>query len=62
MFSVNLTNKGTDFFEQLYHPEIMEQIIKILGFLPKENSSGIFEKKYTDGYAVEIDFEKIFVK
>lgn len=32
--------------------------IKIIGFLPKESSSGIFIKKYSDGYSIEIDFEK----
>lgn len=30
-----------------------------LGFKPKESTSGIFEKKYADGTAVEIDFEKM---
>ena len=35
-------------------------LIQVLGFLPKENSSGIFQKKYSkaDYYVVEIDFEK----
>ena len=33
-------------------------IINNLGFIPKENSSGIFEKKYTDSYIIEIDVEK----
>ena len=33
-------------------------IINNLGFIPKENSSGIFEKKYTDGYIIEIDVVK----
>jgi len=32
--------------------------IQKLGFLPKENTSGIFIKKYVDNYAVELDFEK----
>lgn len=31
---------------------------QFLGFLPKENTSGIFVKKYIDGYTIEIDFEK----
>jgi len=29
-----------------------------MGFTPKENASGIFIKKYPDGYAIEVDFEK----
>ncbi|MDR0829174.1 MAG: restriction endonuclease subunit S, partial [Prevotellaceae bacterium] len=33
-------------------------IISTLGFLPKENASGVFEKKYADGYSIEVDFEK----
>jgi type I restriction enzyme M protein len=33
-------------------------IIKLLGFAPKENKSGIFSKKYTSGYIIEIDFER----
>ncbi len=35
-----------------------KNLILKLGFFPKENTSGIFIKKYTDGYAIEIDFEK----
>lgn len=34
-----------------------KKLIQVLGFLPKENSSGIFQKKY-NGYVIEIDFEK----
>ena len=34
-----------------------KKLIKALGFAPKENTSGIFHKKYK-GYAIEIDFEK----
>ncbi len=34
-----------------------KNFIKALGFTPKENTSGIFQKKY-NGYAIEIDFEK----
>lgn len=33
-----------------------KNFIQTLGFTPKENSSGIFQKKY-NGYAIEIDFE-----
>jgi len=33
-------------------------IIKLLGFSPKENKAGVFNKKYIDGYIIEIDFEK----
>ena len=33
-----------------------KNFIQTLGFTPKENTSGIFHKKY-DGYAIEIDFE-----
>ncbi|WP_410879470.1 N-6 DNA methylase [Myroides sp. DW712] len=34
--------------------------ITILGFFPKENTSGIFQKKYSkaDNYSIEIDFEQ----
>jgi len=32
--------------------------VKILGFEPKENASDIYIKKYTDNYAIEIDFAK----
>ncbi|MEO8254111.1 MAG: restriction endonuclease subunit S [Flavobacterium sp.] len=35
-----------------------KKLSQLLGFLPKENTSGIFFKKYTDGYTIEIDFEK----
>jgi len=33
-------------------------LIKKIGFQPKENSSGIFIKRYLDGYSIEVDFEK----
>lgn len=33
-----------------------KNFIQALGFAPKENTSGIFHKKY-NGYAIEIDFE-----
>ncbi|NLJ82148.1 MAG: N-6 DNA methylase [Bacteroidales bacterium] len=33
-----------------------KKLIQTLGFLPKENTSGIFQKKY-NGYAIEVDFE-----
>ena len=36
-----------------------KKLIQTLGFLPKENTSGIFQKKYGK-YAIEIDFEKEF--
>jgi type I restriction enzyme M protein len=35
-----------------------KKAIQQLGFLPKENTSGIFSKKYADGYCIEVDFEK----
>ncbi|MDR2834973.1 MAG: N-6 DNA methylase [Bacteroidales bacterium] len=35
-----------------------QHILSLIGFLPKENSAGIFEKKYADGYVIEVDFEK----
>jgi len=37
-----------------------KELIQVLGFLPKENTSDIFQKKYSkaDGYGIEIDFEK----
>jgi len=36
-----------------------KKIIQKIGFTPKENSVGIFQKKYAnaDGYSIEIDFE-----
>lgn len=36
---------------------IYKELIKSLGFVPKENTSGIFQKKYR-AYAIEFDFEK----
>ncbi|MDR1897363.1 MAG: N-6 DNA methylase, partial [Prevotellaceae bacterium] len=33
-----------------------KKIISALNFLPKENTSDIFEKKYADGYTIQIDF------
>lgn len=35
-----------------------KKLIQILNFQPKENTSGIFIKKYADGYTIEVDFEK----
>lgn len=37
-----------------------KKLLQILGFIPKENRAGIFEKKYPqhDNYAISIDFEK----
>lgn len=37
-----------------------KDLIKALGFSPKENASDVFQKKYTDSgnYVIEIDFEK----
>lgn len=35
-----------------------KKLIEKIGFLPKEQTSGIFIKKYADGYSVEINFEK----
>ena len=35
-----------------------KNLIQKMGFLPKENSSGIFIKKYADDYCIEVDFEK----
>lgn len=34
-----------------------KELIKILGYTPKENTTGIFQKKY-GGYSIEVDFEK----
>ncbi len=34
-----------------------KNFIQTLGFTPKENTSGVFHKKY-NGYAIEVDFEK----
>jgi type I restriction enzyme M protein len=37
-----------------------KKLIQALGFSPKENTSGIFQKKYSksNNYAIEVDFEK----
>jgi len=35
-----------------------KDLVKQLGFFPKEKESGIFRKKYTNGYVIEIDFDK----
>ncbi len=35
-----------------------KSLIQKLGFLPKENTTGIFVKKYVGNYCIEIDFEK----
>ena len=37
--------------------ESYTNLVQKLGFTPKENASGIFQKKYADGYSIEIDFE-----
>lgn len=37
---------------------LSKKLIEKIGFLPKEQTSGIFIKKYADGYSVEINFEK----
>lgn len=39
-----------------------KKLIQALGFTPKENSSGIFQKKYPlcDNYAIEVDFDNQF--
>ena len=33
-------------------------LLQKLGFAPKENALDIYFKKYTDGYSLEIDFDK----
>ncbi|MDR1864128.1 MAG: type I restriction enzyme HsdR N-terminal domain-containing protein, partial [Bacteroidales bacterium] len=33
-----------------------KKIISALNFLPKENTSDVFEKKYADGYTIQVDF------
>ncbi len=35
-----------------------QSLLQVIGFKPKENAKDIFEKKYLDGYAIEIDFDK----
>jgi len=37
---------------------VYKKLITKLGFSPKENTSGIFQKKYNNDYAIEINFEK----
>ena len=36
-----------------------KELIKFLGFVPKENTSGIYQKKYAccNGYSIEVDAE-----
>ncbi len=34
------------------------KLIDTIGFIPKENSSDVFVKKYSDGYAIEVNTEK----
>ncbi|MFH0926397.1 MAG: hypothetical protein V1872_12350 [bacterium] len=43
--------------------ELMQykNFIQTLGFTPKDNTSGVFIKKYADGYAIELDFKKNFI-
>lgn len=36
----------------------IKNFISAIGFKPKENTSGIFIKLFSDGYCIEIDFEK----
>ena len=36
----------------------MKNLAQAIGFQAKENATGIFFKKYADGYSIEIDFEK----
>ena len=36
----------------------MKKLAQSIGFQPKENTAGIFIKKYANDYAIEIDFEK----
>jgi type I restriction enzyme M protein len=35
-----------------------KDLVRQLGFSPKEKESGIFRKKYTNGYVIEINFDK----
>lgn len=36
----------------------MKNLAQVIGFQAKENASGVFIKKYQDGYILEIDFDK----
>lgn len=36
----------------------MKNLLKHLGFTPKENTTDIYEKKYASNYALEVDFDK----
>ena len=36
----------------------VKKLIQSLGFQPKENTDGIFIKKYQNNYCLEIDFQK----
>ena len=45
--------------DKIEYPKTYEKdLIKQLGFSPKENESGLFSKKYTNGYIIGIDFNK----
>ena len=35
----------------------MKKLAQSIGFHPKENTSGIFIKKYANDYAIEIDYD-----
>ena len=56
MFSSRIICKYTS-IHILHH---MKKFIIQLGFVPKENTTGIFIKKYPlfDNYSIEVDFEK----
>lgn len=36
----------------------LKELLKIIGFSPKENSSDIYIKKYQDNYSIEVDFKE----
>jgi len=50
----SLKNKEKEKMSKTYEINLVKQ----LGFSPKEKESGIFRKKYTNGYVIEINFEK----
>lgn len=37
---------------------MVKTLLLKLGFLPKDNTSGVFLKKFPDGHCIEVDFEK----
>lgn len=39
----------------------IKKLLKVIGFIPKENSSDIYIKKYQDDYSIEVDFNNLMI-